>query len=79
VAAGFALRVDTLHGEAGQELHFFSLRGRKVQINLKCDRCSVTTKSSEFPVVTKTRCEKSPETARAKMRAQANVMAGIVP
>jgi hypothetical protein len=31
VAAGFALRIDALHGEAGQELHIYSLRGRKVQ------------------------------------------------
>jgi hypothetical protein len=33
VAAGFALRIDALHGEAGQVLHFFSLRGRKAQVD----------------------------------------------
>jgi hypothetical protein len=27
------LRIDTLHREAGQELHFFSLSGRKAQAN----------------------------------------------
>jgi hypothetical protein len=31
VAAGFALRIDALHGEAGQELHIYSLRGREAQ------------------------------------------------
>jgi hypothetical protein len=30
-AAGLALRIDTLHREAGQELHFFSLSGRQAQ------------------------------------------------
>jgi hypothetical protein len=38
VAAGFALRVDALNGEAGQELHSFSLRGREAQTDLKRDR-----------------------------------------
>jgi hypothetical protein len=33
VAAGFALRIDALHGEAGQKLHFFSLRSRKAQVD----------------------------------------------
>src|SRR5882672_1217221 len=31
LAAGFALRIDTLHGKAGHVLHLFSLRGRKAQ------------------------------------------------
>jgi hypothetical protein len=31
VTAGVALRIDTLHGEAGQVLHLFSLSGRKAQ------------------------------------------------
>ena len=31
VAAGFTSRIDALHREAGQKLHFFSLRGRKTQ------------------------------------------------
>ena len=31
VAAGFALRIDALHGKAGQKLHFLSPRGRKAQ------------------------------------------------
>jgi hypothetical protein len=44
VAAGFALRIDALHGEAGQELHISSLRKREVQINLKRDRRSITAK-----------------------------------
>jgi hypothetical protein len=44
VAAGFALRIDALHGEAGQELHSLSLRNRETQINLKRDRRTVTTK-----------------------------------
>jgi len=39
VAAGFALRIDALHCEAGQELHSFSLRGCQAQIKLKRDRC----------------------------------------
>ena len=33
LTAGFALRIDTLHRKAGQELHFFSLRGRKAQVD----------------------------------------------
>jgi len=33
VAAGFAIRIDALHREAGHELHFFSPRGRKAQID----------------------------------------------
>ena len=32
VTAGFAKRIDALHREAGQELHFFSLSGRKAQV-----------------------------------------------
>jgi hypothetical protein len=28
MTAGFALRIDALHGEAGQKLHLFSLSGR---------------------------------------------------
>ena len=32
VTAGFALRIDALHREAGQELHLFSLSGRKAQV-----------------------------------------------
>jgi len=32
VAAGFALRINALHGEAGHVLHLFSLSGRKAQI-----------------------------------------------
>jgi len=44
VAAGFALRIDALHCEAGQELHSFSLRGCQAQIKLKRDRRSITTK-----------------------------------
>lgn len=32
VTAGFALRIDALHGEAGHVLHLFSLSGRKAQI-----------------------------------------------
>jgi hypothetical protein len=78
VAAGFALRIDALHGETGQELHSFCLRGRKAHIDLKCGRPSVTTKSSEFPLVTKTSCEKGPDISCTKIGAQANVMAGIV-
>ena len=31
VTAGFALRIDALHREAGQVLHFLSLRGRQAQ------------------------------------------------
>jgi hypothetical protein len=31
VTAGVTLRIDALHGEAGQVLHLFSLSGRKVQ------------------------------------------------
>src|SRR5207253_5312122 len=31
VTAGFALRIDALHCEAGQVLHFLSLRGCKAQ------------------------------------------------
>jgi len=33
VAAGFALRIDALHREAGQILHIFSLRGREVRVD----------------------------------------------
>jgi hypothetical protein len=33
VTAGFALRIDALHGEAGHELHICSLRGRKAQVD----------------------------------------------
>jgi hypothetical protein len=33
VAAGFALRINALHRKAGQKLHFFSLRGRKAQVD----------------------------------------------
>jgi len=33
VTAGFAERIDTLHGEAGQVLHLFSLSGRKAQVD----------------------------------------------
>ena len=31
VAAGIAHRIDALNGEAGQILHFFSLRGHKLR------------------------------------------------
>jgi hypothetical protein len=41
-AAGLALRIDTLHREAGQELHFFSLSGRKAQ----ADSCASTPPST---------------------------------
>ena len=34
VAAGFAERIDALHGETGQVLHLFSLSSRKAQIDL---------------------------------------------
>jgi hypothetical protein len=34
VTARIALRVDALHGEAGQVLHLFSLSSRKAQIDL---------------------------------------------
>ena len=51
-AAGLALRIDTLHRKAGQELHFFSLSGRKTQ----ADSCATAQpfrgrdkKSSELP------------------------------
>jgi hypothetical protein len=33
VTAGFALRIDALHGETGQVLHFLSLSGRKAQVD----------------------------------------------
>lgn len=33
VTAGLALRIDTLHGETGQELHFFSLSDRKLRLH----------------------------------------------
>ncbi len=33
VTAGFAKRIDALHGEAGQVLHLFSLSSRKAQID----------------------------------------------
>jgi hypothetical protein len=33
VTAGFALRIDALHGETGQVLHLFSLSGHKAQID----------------------------------------------
>ena len=42
VTAGFALRIDALHGETGQELHFFSLRGRKFRL-IHCDGLAVAT------------------------------------
>jgi hypothetical protein len=32
LAAGFAERIDALHGKTGQVLHFISLRGRKAQV-----------------------------------------------
>jgi hypothetical protein len=32
MAAGLALRVDALYGEAGQKLHLFSLSGREAQV-----------------------------------------------
>jgi len=32
VAAGFALRIDALHGEAGQELHSFSSETAKLKL-----------------------------------------------
>jgi hypothetical protein len=33
VTASVALRIDTLHGEAGQVLHLFPLSGRKAQVS----------------------------------------------
>jgi hypothetical protein len=32
MTAGVTLRINALHGETGQELHIYSLRGRKAQI-----------------------------------------------
>jgi hypothetical protein len=33
LAAGFAKRIDALHGETGQVLHFSPLRSRKAQLD----------------------------------------------
>jgi hypothetical protein len=44
MTTGFALRIDALHGEAGQILHVYSLRGCEAQVNLKRDGRSITTK-----------------------------------
>jgi len=33
MTAGFAERIDTLHGETGQVLHLYSLSSRKAQID----------------------------------------------
>jgi hypothetical protein len=41
LAAGFAERIDTLHGKTGHVLHFFSLTGRKAQVN----SCATTKRS----------------------------------
>jgi len=39
VTAGFAKRIDALHGEAGQVLHLFSLSSRKAQIDSVATVC----------------------------------------
>jgi hypothetical protein len=33
MAPDFTSRIDALHREAGQKLHFFSLRSRKAQVD----------------------------------------------
>ena len=38
LTASFAKRIDALHGETGQELHFVSLSGRKARV----DSCVTT-------------------------------------
>jgi len=49
LAAGFALRIDTLHGKAGHVLHLFSLSGRKAQVDSCMARSRSCRKESELP------------------------------
>ncbi len=67
VTTGFAERIDALHGEAGQVLHLFSLRGRKAQIESVATFRRLQPKSSELPLAAKTTLGKIPgKTLRKK-------------
>jgi hypothetical protein len=60
VTAGFALRIDALHGEAGQKLHLFSLSGRKAQAGSVRPLDGGTEQTAELPFSAKTIREKKP-------------------
>jgi len=79
VTTGFALRIDALHREAGQVLHFLSLRGRKAQAG-----SAATASRWQLKKVLSSPCRPKPfmETHQEKPFAkrcsgQANVMAGL--
>jgi hypothetical protein len=71
MTACFADRIDTLHREAGQILHFLPPRNRKAQIHLKCDCRATATKRLGVPL--------GNQAHHRKFREKANLMAGIVP
>ena len=55
LAASFALRIDALHGETGQELHVVSLRGRKARVNLRATTLRSRTKKLPSPLAADSR------------------------
>jgi len=72
VTAGFAKRIDALHGEAGQVLHLFSLSGRKAQIDLVAAVCRWQPKKFGAPLGGQNHSRKDPrETLRQKSLGQA--------
>jgi hypothetical protein len=79
VAAGVALRINALHGEAGQVLHLFSLSGRKAQAGSWCERVAPRlNKLLSSPYGPKALAEKVPGSF-PKTCDWMNAMAGIVP
>ncbi len=72
MTAGFAKRIDALHGEAGQVLHLFSLSGRKAQIDsVATFRRLQPKKVRSSPWRPKPLAEKSPGKPCAKSSGQA--------
>src|SRR5438552_4771559 len=87
VTAGFAQRIDTLHREAGQVLHFLSPEAAS-SVDQGATNCSQHLKTLELPLAARTICEKRPGYApqkfaglmlREKCSTQTNLMAGRVP
>jgi hypothetical protein len=69
VTPGVALRIDALHGEAGQVLHLFSLSGRKAQVGSWCERVtSCLNKLLSSPYRPKALTEKVPGSFPNKLR-----------
>ena len=86
VTAGLAQRIDTLHREAGQILHFLSPTGRKAQMDRGATDCRRHSKDLRALLGGRDNLRKRPGYApqnlaghSTKNSGQANLMAEIVP